>query len=235
MDKLLCDYGCGLPALFHYANGGNGCSKSPNSCTAKRSKDSAAKKGKFCGVQFHNTAGYAEADKTPWNKGKKFKGDSRWIENGKKAIETRILRGFPVGCANTEEAEEKRRRNISKAMKGNPKAGGMREGSGRGVKQWYNSHIAGKVYVRSSYELEYVKWLDANGVRWKANTTGFSYAWNGDKRTYYPDFFLIDENCYVEIKGYKTEQDLAKWEEFPFPLKVLMGTDLKNMGLKVVL
>lgn len=224
-----------MPALFHYKNGGKGCAKSPNSCPSKREKDSQKKKGKFLGIIYQNTDGYHFADKTPWNKGKKFKGDVRWKDNGKKMVQNRLNRGLPVGYANTAENEIIRRANISKSMSGNPKAGGMRYGSGRGKKQWYVSPIAGKVYLRSSYELAYVEWLDKNNVLWKQNHERFPYEWNKKKRFYYPDFFLIQDNCFVEIKGYETKQDKAKWKTFPHKLLVLKGHDLKKMGLNVIL
>lgn len=120
-------------------------------------------------------------------------------------------------------------------MRKNPLSGGIRLGSGRGHKTWYQSVIAGDVYLRSTYELEYVKWLDCNNIRWKQNSTKFPYHWNGVIRYYYPDFFLIDMNKYVEIKGYKTEQDVAKWEDFPYELEILYGIDLIKMGLNVKL
>ena len=60
------------------------------------------------------------------------------------------LKGKSTGKGSTPEKELERRRNISKSMKNNPKAGGLREGSGRGKKMWYESKIAGKVYLRST-------------------------------------------------------------------------------------
>lgn len=40
------------------------------------------------------------------------------------------------GKAGTEEREIIRRKKISETMKKNPKAGGLRKGSGRGIKGW---------------------------------------------------------------------------------------------------
>jgi hypothetical protein len=133
----------------------------------------------------------------------------------------------------TEKQELERRKKISKTMKNNPDVGGLREGSGRGVKQWYVSPIAGKVYLRSSYEIEYAKWLDNNNIQWKQNLIKFPYEWKNEIRFYYPDFYLIDLDKYVEIKGYKTEKDIAKWKNFPFELEVLFKQDLLKLGLNV--
>jgi hypothetical protein len=139
------------------------------------------------------------------------------------------------GRGSTDEIEHLRKQRISNTMKKNPNAGGIRIGSGRGKKTWYNSPIAGEIYLRSTYELEYAKWLDYNKIKWKQNLIKFPYHWEGIIRFYYPDFFLIDENVYVEIKGYETERDKAKWREFPYDLLVLYGRDLLKMGLDIKL
>jgi len=226
-----CDYGCGNEATFTFKNGANCCSRLTNFCPAIRKKISDKNKGEFKGVQFWKMPGFK---KTAWNKGMELKGDIRWINNGKKGMETRRKNGLPTGSAYTIEKEELRRSKISAAMKNNPKAGGLRRGSGRGMSSWYDSPIAGRVYLRSTYELEYVKWLDVNNIPWKQNTDKFPYIWEGKNRYYYPDFFLLEENCFVEVKGYETKQDAAKWKAFPFPLRILKKQDLILLGLNIL-
>ena len=59
---------------------------------------------------------------------------------------------------------------------------------------------------------------------------------NKSKIGYYkPDFYLVDENLYIEVKGYETDLDHDKWSQFPHQLKVLRGKDLLEMGLEIVL
>lgn len=62
----------------------------------------------------------------------------------------------------------------------------------------------------------------------------FAYIFEGKERKYTPDFYLVDSDEYVEIKGYKTDKDAAKWEQFPEhrKLKVLRGEDL--IALKII-
>lgn len=36
----------------------------------------------------------------------------------------------------------------------------------------------------------------------------------GTKRFYTPDFYLVDEKSYLEVKGYETALDHAKWRAF---------------------
>jgi hypothetical protein len=43
----------------------------------------------------------------------------------------------------------------------------------------------------------------------------------GKDSCYTPDFFLLEQNLYIEVKGYKVLRDEARWSQFPFKLKVL--------------
>jgi hypothetical protein len=131
----------------------------------------------------------------------------------------------------TNIKEIERRIKISNSMKKNPNAGGYRQGSGRGNKSWYISPSAGKVFLDSSYELEYAKHLDKCEIKWIRNTKLFPYLWDNKTRQYIPDFYLIKENCYVEIKGYVTEKDKAKWKYFPHQLLILTGKELSELGI----
>jgi len=110
-------------------------------------------------------------------------------------------------------------------------AGGYREGSGRGRHCKYYSPIAGNVFLDSSYELKYAEYLDKHNIQWERNTKRFPYEYCGKTYNYTPDFFLIEENVFVEIKGYKTDRDVAKWSDFPGELRILMFEELKEMGV----
>jgi PAB1-binding protein PBP1 len=50
-------------------------------------------------------------------------------------------------------------------------------------------------------------------------------------RKYTPDFYLTESDEYIEIKGYKTEKDKAKWSQFPKNKKliVLTASELKDI------
>lgn len=87
------------------------------------------------------------------------------------------------------------------------------------------------VKLDSSWELAYAKYLDENNISWTRPKQSFSYEFKGKKRRYYPDFYLVDENVYVEIKGYKTEKDEAKWRDFTEELRVLRREDLLEEGI----
>jgi len=91
------------------------------------------------------------------------------------------------------------------------------------------------VDLHGSWELEYAKYLDANSIKWIRNKDTFSYTYDGKDRKYTPDFYLTETDEYIEIKGYKTEKDTAKWLQFPLDrkLKVLMKKELCDLGIKV--
>lgn len=40
-------------------------------------------------------------------------------------------------------------------------------------------------------------------------------------------FYLINEDLYIEIKGYETSKDEAKWSQFSKKLKIIFGKELK--------
>jgi ribosomal protein L37AE/L43A len=118
---------------------------------------------------------------------------------------------------------------LSKACSG--KCGGYRENSGRGKQGWYDSIYAGRVYLQSSWELAYAKYLDENNIKWQRNTKHFNYFDSNNKEHYYvPDFYLEKDNLFIEIKGYKTELDNLKWKSIP-NLKVLFKSDLKKINV----
>jgi hypothetical protein len=89
--------------------------------------------------------------------------------------------------------------------------------------------------LHGMWELRFAEWLDVNNIEWRRPSESFTYTFEGVERQYTPDFYLIDSNTYIEIKGYKTDKDQAKWEQFPenLMLRVLMADDLLALGLDI--
>lgn len=173
----------------------------------------------------------ARANKPAWNSGKSLQqllGKQR-SDSYKERIST--SNKGKGGCASTQEKQLLRRQSISKTMKGNPNFGGYRIGSGRGKGCWYESPIAGRVYCDSTYQLFYSRWLDSQNVVWKRNKIKFPYIYNEKQHYYIPDFYIVNQDYYIETKGYKTDKDDAKWNQFPYKLKVLYQNDLKMLGM----
>ena len=97
----------------------------------------------------------------------------------------------------------------------------------------YVSKIAGVVKLDSSWELQYAKYLDENNIKWKRNLIMFPYMYRRKMFYYIPDFYLIDEDVYIEIKGYQRAKDAAKWRDFPYKLIVLKKQELLKLGLDI--
>ena len=76
------------------------------------------------------------------------------------------------------------------------KCGGYRKGAGRTKGDYYKEQ-----YFDSPFEIEVAKFLDKHNIKWKRNTKRFYFIWNNKKTYYIPDF-LINENLYLETKGY---------------------------------
>lgn len=165
----------------------------------------------------------------PWNKGKTY----QQLLGVQKANQLkRKFANGKGGRASTLEKQKLRRQRISETCKRNKKSGGYRIGSGRCKGSWYQSPIAGRVYLDSSYEVFYAQWLDKANIIWKRNKIKFPYTYENQQHYYIPDFYLVEQKCYIETKGYKTKKDEAKWKEFPYQLKVLYQKDLNELGMK---
>ena len=110
---------------------------------------------------------------------------------------------------------------MSIALKG--RTGGYRVGGGRGKKGWYKGY-----WCDSSYELAWVMYALDHNISFQRNLEKFSYYWEDQERFYVPDFILSDGN-YLEIKGYVSAREQAKFKAFPHSLTVLLKTDLANV------
>ena len=116
----------------------------------------------------------------------------------------------------------------------NPDTQKMQIGSGRGKKCWYESKMAGNIFLDSTWELAYVQqYLDPNNIPFRKNVKKFPYVWNYKLHFYIPDFELIETGEFVEVKGVRTDRDDAKWQSFPGKLIILMGQDLESLGCKI--
>lgn len=102
--------------------------------------------------------------------------------------------------------------------------GGYREKSGNSKKGYFRG-----VYCQSTYELVWVIYNLDHAVEFIRNKTAFVYEFEGKTRKYYPDFYLIKDQKYVEIKGRMTNNDHAKLDQFPAEIILLMKSDMNEM------
>jgi predicted nuclease of restriction endonuclease-like RecB superfamily len=88
------------------------------------------------------------------------------------------------------------------------------------------------IYMRSSYEIAYAKYLDRNNVKWEYEPKTFDLG----NATYRPDFYLLKSKSYIEIKGWWRGNAREKFELFKtkYPeigITLLMKEDLKRLGV----
>lgn len=82
--------------------------------------------------------------------------------------------------------------------------------------------------LHGRWELEFYQWAKAAGLEPKRPKEGFPYEWEGS-RTYFPDFYIESKDLYVEVKGYETERDRAKWLQFPEKLCIIKEQQIKQI------
>jgi hypothetical protein len=102
--------------------------------------------------------------------------------------------------------------------------------AGRCPKYDYESPIAGKIKVDGSWELEFCRFADEKKLNWKRNKKRFPYTRpDGKTSTYQPDFYVEELNSYIEVKGYETDLDIAKWKQFPEKLIILRKKEIGGL------
>lgn len=114
----------------------------------------------------------------------------------------------------TQEQKIKLSESMKNAVKKHPES---YTNSNRGrVKQI----IFDNIKFHGKWEVAFYKWSKENNIEIKKNIEGFNYYWRGN-RTYFPDFYLPKLELFIEIKGYETYRDQAKWSAFPKKLIVI--------------
>jgi hypothetical protein len=120
---------------------------------------------------------------------------------------------------------EERKLNHSKAMqlavKNNPDS-------------YTKNNVCGRVKIishngcnlKGSWELKTAVWLDSLDEEWQNEVNPQPYTFSGKTHMYYPDFYLPNRDVYIEVKGYKTARDGAKWSQFEGTLLIV---DKKNI------
>lgn len=86
------------------------------------------------------------------------------------------------------------------------------------------------IKFHGSWEVIFYDWCILNNIKIiRENFTSFSYFWNDSVHQYFPDFFLPELNSYVEVKGYETERDNAKWSQFPQKLIIIKKDEIDRI------
>lgn len=84
------------------------------------------------------------------------------------------------------------------------------------------------IKFQGKWELYFYKWCKENNIKIIRSNEYFPYSWRGNRK-YFPDFYLPDLDFYVEVKGYETERDRAKWNQFPKKLLVIKKKEINEI------
>ena len=91
--------------------------------------------------------------------------------------------------------------------------GHLHDNSTKGIQGYYKRKNGQYVWLRSSWEYIYAKWLDSKNINWEYESKSYKLS-NGE--TYRPDFKILDEEdfYFVEVKGALYEDRLYKVKMF---------------------
>lgn len=199
-------------------------------------------KCRFCGKECKNKNSFSTHERQcPDNPNRKYingmigkKGSNNYTKAKQLGLpkpeisqETRIKLSNAI-LARTPEFNAEMGRLVSKTVNEKVANGEWHTSLAKHMHYDYNG-----IDLHGSWELAYAKYLDSNNIKWIRCKSSFPYSFEDKIRKYTPDFYLIESNEYIEIKGYKTSKDDAKWDQFPthLKLKILMEKDLKSLGI----
>lgn len=164
-----------------------------------------------------------------------YKGRVAWNKGLTKETDERVKRNGDSFSANVKSGKinlkgriisEKQKNKMSKTIKQKVKDG-----------TWHYSfsktrtHEYKGVKLHGSWELQYAKYLDENNIKWERPKEKFPYMFENKNSSYTPDFYLTETDEYIEIKGYETDKDRAKWKYFPHKLIVLKKKELFELNI----
>lgn len=118
-------------------------------------------------------------------------------------------------------------------------SGGYREKGGKSIQLNYINHLGHKMKLNKE-EIKVAKKLDELKLNWIRNINYFKYITiDGKERKFYPDFYIEDNDLYVEYKGWVTNEMKHKMSDSlkrnNFNLLIIYGNDkrYKNLGLNL--
>ncbi len=184
---------------------------------------------KFCGRSLIKTGSHESSCSSNPNRVKR-KGTNQYTKGTAKpdSAETKILRHAVALRANeirwsASDAKVKASNAMKQAVLNNPESYTSNNVCGRVKIEEYSGHK-----FHGKWEVEAAKWFDRNGVLWERKIQPIEYVWNSKTHLYFPDFYLPELDVYVEVKGYETDRDRAKWS-YVSNLTVLKSKQIKEM------
>jgi len=83
--------------------------------------------------------------------------------------------------------------------------------------------------LQGGWENTVALFLTNKQIKWERPKQSFTYVFENKQREYFPDFYLPDFDIYIEVKGWKQNKDLKKWEQFPKKILVIDKNSIYNL------
>ena len=101
--------------------------------------------------------------------------------------------------------------------------------------KWYYIKRGTKINMRSGYEVMYAMVLDKENIEWEYEPKRFKLK---KSVTYLPDFYLKQQNLWIDVKGRVTERNKLKhklFKELGYNFKLVFIEEIqKRLGIKYV-
>ena len=65
------------------------------------------------------------------------------------------------------------------------------------------------IKVQGTFERDFANFLNENGIKWDRKRLRY-----GDSHSYTPDFYIVEKNFYIEVKGWMMNRDKEKYRRF---------------------
>ena len=172
-----------------------------------------------CNKEYINKSGYSNhIRRCPSNPNRIIE---TLTEGGRKLISERTRSDNLVKWKNSA-IKERHRESMRRAVRENPES---YSSSNRGRTKQI---IIDDIKLQGQWEVDFYQWAKSQGLNPKRPAESFRYEWNGE-RWYHPDFYIESKDLYVEVKGYETDRDRAKWRDFPKKLCIIKEAEIKQI------
>lgn len=84
--------------------------------------------------------------------------------------------------------------------------------------------------LHGGWEKIVADYLNEKSYNWNKPKESFTYVWENNQHEYFPDFYLLDKDVYIEVKGMETERDRCKWKHFTKPLFVIDKNNINDLN-----
>lgn len=213
MDRILCEYGCGIIAKYKLKNGKYCCSPYYNSCSYIRYKNSN-------GLKLAYKEGKRE-------KNVHFNGNQGWAKGLTKETDLRLknLSNSLKEYYSNNPKEKIYHREETKQIISEKRINFLENNPNQNIK-WYD--VDG-IKVQGKWELNTALWLNKLNYKWNRKRLEFL-----GHRRYTPDFYLPELNIYIEVKGFMRDRDIHKMylvlDEYDLDIRIIGKTEYNKLN-----